>query len=88
MSVAYWGPIDIRCYGLPSICILFSGSSSYAKSDKAKLDLFYSYVIALYIIALTMFVQRFNAFEWTLITYLPNYVEFVTDFLLFGSTSI
>ncbi len=81
MSVAYWGPIGYTlAMACPVFAFLFSGASSYAKSDKAKLDLFYSYVIALYIIALTMFVQRFNAFEWTLLTYLPNYVEFVTDF--------
>ena len=81
MSVSIWGPIQYTlALACPVFAFLFSGSSSYAKSDLNKLSLFYSYVISLYIVALTMFVQWSNNTLWLLLTSLPNYVEFISNF--------
>lgn len=81
MSVSYWGPIQYTlALACPVFAFLFSGSSAYAKSDVKKLDLFYTYVIALYIIALSMFDQWLNFIQWLLLTSLPNYVEFISNF--------
>ena len=81
MSVSHWGPIQYTlALACPVFAFLFSGSSSYAKSDITKLSLFYSYVISLYVIALTMFVQWSNSTLWLLLTSLPNYVEFISNF--------
>lgn len=81
MSISYWGPIQYTlALACPVFAFLFSGSSSYAKSNASKLILFNSYVIALYIIAISMFDQFLNSTLWLLITSLPNYVEFISDF--------
>ncbi len=81
MSVSYWGPIQYTlALACPVFAFLFSGSSSYAKSDVTKLSLFYSYVIAIYLVALSMFDQWLNMIEWLLLTSLPNYVEFISNF--------
>lgn len=81
MSVDYWGPIKYTlALACPVFAFLFSGSSKYAKSDKTKLDLFYTYVIALYLVALSMFVQWMNIVQWILLNSLPNYVDFIVNF--------
>lgn len=81
VSVSYWGPIKYTfALACPVFAFLFSGPSSFAKAKNVKVTLFYTYVIGLYVIALSMFVQWLNQSCWLLLLSVPNYVELVTNF--------
>lgn len=81
VSVSYWGPIG---YTLALACVvfafLFSGQSEFGKSKNARVTLFYIYVIALYVIAVSMFTQFINGLAWILFLSVPNYTEIITEF--------
>ena len=81
ISTSYWGPIQ---YTLPFACpifaFLFSGSSKYADSKKIKLTLFYTYVISLYIMIISMVVQWVNFACWQALLLVPNYHIIATEF--------
>lgn len=81
ISVSYWGPIQYTlALACPVFAFLFSGPSSFAKAKNVKVTLFYTYIIGLYVIALSMFVQWLNKGAWLFLLSIPNYVELVTDF--------
>ena len=81
VSVSYWGPIKYTfALACPIFSFLFSGTSDFAKSKNTKVTLLYAYLIGLYIIAISMFVQWVNFFGWLLLISVPNYIEIVTDF--------
>lgn len=81
ISSNYWGPITYTfALACPVFAFAFSGSSSYSDTRAAKVTLFYTFLIGLYIIALSMFVQYFNAFAWLLFISSPSYVTIVTEF--------
>ena len=81
VSVSYWNPIQYTlALACPIFAFLFSGASSFASIKTAKLTLFYTYIIGLYIIAVSMFTQWLNMFGWLFLISIPNYVELVTDF--------
>lgn len=81
VSVSYWGPLKYTlALACPIFAFLFSGSSSFAKIKNVKVTLFYTFIIGLYIIALSMFVQWFNQGCWLFLMSIPNYVEIVTNF--------
>ncbi len=81
VSISYWGPIKYTlALACPIFAFLFSGNSSFAKAKNVKVTLFYTFIIGLYIIALSMFVQWFNQGCWLLLMAVPNYVEIVTNF--------
>ena len=81
VSVSYWGPIG---YTLALACVvfayLFSIQSEFATSKSMKVTLFYVYVIGLYVIALSMFVQWINELAWILFLSVPNYTEIIKEF--------
>ena len=81
VSSSYWGPfkytIALIC---PALAYAFSPKSSFANSRGQKVTLFYLYLIALYIIALSMFTQWLNQLLWILFISVPNYAEIVTQF--------
>lgn len=80
ISVSYWGPFKYTlAMACPIFAFLFSGSSSVAKSDKAKYSFVYLYVVALYIIGISMVTQWLNKFLWLLFISVPNYLEIVTS---------
>lgn len=80
-SLSYWGPIKYTLVlACPTFAFLFSGKSSFASSKKQKVTLFYTYLIGLYIIALSMFTQWINLGCWLLFISVPNYVEIATNF--------
>lgn len=80
ISVSYWGPFKYTlAMACPIFAFLFSGSSSFAKSDKAKYSFVYLYVVALYIIGISMVTQWLNKFLWLLFISVPNYLEIVTS---------
>ena len=80
ISVSYWGPIKYTlAMACPIFAFLFSGASSFAKSDNAKYSFVYLYVTALYIIGISMVSQWINQLLWLLFLSVPNYLEIVTD---------
>ena len=81
VSVSYWGPIKYTfVMACPIFAFLFSGNSSFASSKNTKVKIFYSFVVSLYIIVLSMFVQWTNMGIWLLLLNLPGYTTLVTDF--------
>ena len=81
VSVSYWGPFMYTfALACPVFAFLFSGSSEFASSKNTKVTLFYTYVVGLYIIALSMFVQWINRGAWLMLISLPGYTELVTDY--------
>ena len=81
ISLSYWGPIKYTlALACPVFAFCFSFSSKFIKSSQTKLSFFYVYCIALYIIALSMFVQFGNKLFWLIVFSAPNYVEILTEF--------
>ena len=81
VSVSYWGPIQYTlALACPIFAYLFSPSSEFATSKNMKVTLFFTYVITLYIVAISMFTQWLNRGFWLLLVSLPGYTELVTDF--------
>ena len=81
ISTSYWGPIKytfaLMC---PIFAFLFSGKSSFAKSRASKVTLFYTYLIGLYIISISMFTQWLNMGLWIAFLSVPNYSHIITEF--------
>ncbi len=81
VSHSYWGPIE---YTLALACVAlayaFSPTSKFAKTKAHKVTLFYIYIIALYIVVISMFTQWLNMGMWLLLLSVPNYVEIITEF--------
>lgn len=81
VSISYWGPIQYTlALACPVFAYLFAPSSSFGKVKSEKVTLFYTFVIGLYIIALSMFTQWLNAAAWLLLISVPNYVDIITNF--------
>ena len=81
LSYSYWGPIQYTlAFACPIFAFLFSGASKYADSKKTKLTLFYTYVITLYIMIVSMIVQWVNYTCWQAILFVPNYHIIATEF--------
>ena len=81
ISSDYWGPfLYTFALACPVFAYLFSGPSKFTKGSKMKITFFYLYCIALYIIALSMFVQWFNAIAWIAFTFVPNFSGIVAEF--------
>ena len=81
VSVSYWGPFMYTfALACPIFAFLFSGGSKFATSNRVKVNLFHTYVISLYIIALSMFVQWANMGIWSALISLPGYSTLATEF--------
>lgn len=81
VSYSYWGPIQYTlALACPVFAYLFSGTSEFSTSKKQKVTLFFLYVIALAIIASSMFNQWINQGLWLLIISHPHYIDIVTNF--------
>lgn len=81
MSVSYWGPIQYTlAFACPVFAFLFSGSSKYADCKKTKLTLFYTYVMTLYILIISMITQWVNFACWEALLCVPNYHIIATEF--------
>ena len=68
VSYSYWGPIE---YTLALACPIFGYAfaipSKFVKNKTYQVTFFYVYVIALYIIAISMFTQWLNMGAWLLL---------------------
>ena len=81
VSVSYWGPIKYTlAMACPVFAYLFSPSSEFASSKNMKVTLFLTYIVTLYIVALSMFTQWINRAAWMFLISLPGYVELVSGF--------
>lgn len=81
VSTSYWGPIKYTlAIACPVLAFSFSGSSAFADSKAKKITLFYTYLIGLYIIMLSMVTQWVNMGCWLLLISTPNYVNIVEEF--------
>lgn len=81
ISVSYWGPLAYTfAFACPVFAFLFSFSSKFAKDTQDKFRFTILYIIILYIMAISMFVQWLNQAGWLLLLSVPNYVEIVTEF--------
>lgn len=81
VSSSYWGPFKYTlALACPAFAFAFSGKSSFANNRASKVTLFYTYLIAIYIIATSMFTQWLNAGLWVLFLSVPNYANIVTEF--------
>ena len=81
VSVSYWGPLKYTlAMACPVFAYLFSPSSEFASSKSMKVTLFFTYVVTLYIVAISMFTQWINMAGWIFLISLPGYTELVTNF--------
>ena len=81
VSSSYWGPFRYTlALACPAFAFAFSGKSSFAHDRANKTTLFYTYLTAIYIIAISMFTQWLNGGLWILFTSVPNYANIVTEF--------
>ena len=81
VSVSYWGPIQYTlAMACPVFAYLFSPPSEFATSKNMKVTLFLTYVVTLYIVAVSMFTQGINRIVWLFLISLPGYTELVTNF--------
>lgn len=81
VSVSYWGPFQYTLAMLcPIFAYLFSPKSEFASSKGMKVTLFYTYVVTLYIVAISMFTQWLNRGLWLILISLPGYTELVSNF--------
>ncbi len=81
IASSYWGPFQYTlALACPVFAFLFSYASKFVKASRAKLSFFYVYCISLYIIALSMFVQWFNAAGWILLSFTPGFSTIISNF--------
>lgn len=81
VSVSYWGPFQYTlALACPIFAYLFAPPSEFATSKSMKVTLFFTYAVALYIVALSMFVQWTNRGVWLFLISLPGYTDLVTNY--------
>ncbi len=81
VSISYWGPIQYTlAMACPIFAYLFSPSSEFASSKNMKVTLFFTYIVTLYIVAISMFTQWLNMAAWIFLVSLPGYTELVSNF--------
>ena len=81
VSVSYWGPFMYTfALACPVFAFLFCYGSKFVTSNKKKEMFFDLYVIALYIIGISMVVQWVNELIWFGLISLPNYGVLATQF--------
>lgn len=81
VSVSYWGPIKYTlALACPVFAYLFAPSSEFASSKSAKVTLFFTYIITLYVVAISMITQWINTAVWIFLISLPGYTELVSNF--------
>ena len=78
---SYWNPIQYTlAFACPVFAFLFSCSSKFVKSQQMKVSFLFTYIVALYILVISMFSQWINALGWTLLLSQPNYPKVATEF--------
>lgn len=81
IGTSYWGPFMYTfALACPVFAFLFGFASKFASSNNMKSTLFNLYVICLYTIAVSMFVQGMNRLIWFGLLSLPGYPVLATEF--------
>lgn len=81
VSYSYWGPIQYTiALACPCFAFAFCPKSKFAKSKGYKVTLFYVFMTAFYVVAISMFTQWLNMGAWLLLLSVPNYTELITEF--------
>lgn len=81
VSYSYWGPIQYTlALACPCFAWAFCPASKFAKTKGYKVTLFYVFITAFYVIAISMFTQWLNMGAWLLLLSVPNYTELITEF--------
>ena len=81
VSYAYWGPIQyVLALACPTFAFTFCPKSKFAKNKAYKVTLFYVFITAFYVVAISMFTQWLNMGAWLLLLSVPNYTELITEF--------
>lgn len=77
----YWNPIQYTlAFACPVFAFLFSCSSKFVKSQEMKVSFLYTYMIALYVLLISMIAQWLNAAGWLALLSLPQYPKLATEF--------
>ena len=81
IASSYWNPLQYTlAFACPVFAFLFSCSSKYGKTQQIKVSFLYSYVIALYVLIISMFTQWINAAGWLGLLSLPQYPTIATEY--------
>lgn len=81
LPASIWNPIQYTlAFACPVFAFLFSCSSKFVKSQEMKVSFLYTYMVALYIIAITMFTEWINTAGWIGLLSLPQYPKIATQF--------
>ena len=81
VAYSYWGPIEYTlAFAAVVFAFYFSFGSKFVKADIDKLRFFNTYVICLYVLAVSFAVQGLNSLAWTFILSVPNYAEIVSEY--------
>ncbi len=81
VSYSYWGPIQYTlALACPCFAFAFSPKSKFSKNKTYKVKLFYIFLIAFYVIAISMITQWVNMGAWLFLLSIPNYTEIITEF--------
>ena len=81
VAYSYWGPIEYTlAFAVVVFAFYFSFGSKFVKADVDKLRFFNTYVICLYVLAVSFAVQGLNSLAWTFILSVPNYAEIVSEY--------
>ncbi len=81
VSYSYWGPIQYTlALACPCFAFAFMPKSKFAKSKGYKVTLFYVFMTAFYVVAISMLTQWLNMGAWLLLLSVPNYTELITEF--------
>lgn len=81
VSYSYWGPIKYAfALACPCFAFAFTPKSKFSKNKGYKVKLFYVFLIAFYVIAISMITQWVNMGAWLFLLSVPNYTELITEF--------
>lgn len=81
IASSYWNPIQYTlAFACPVFAFLFSCSSKFVKSQEMKLSFLYTYIVALYILIISMVTQWLNSVCWLGLLSLPKYPIIATEF--------
>lgn len=81
VSYSYWGPIQYTlALACPCFAFAFCPTSKFAKTKGYKVTLFYVFITAFYVVAISMLAQWLNMGAWLLLLSVPNYTNLITEF--------
>ena len=81
LPASIWNPIQYTlAFACPVFAFLFSCSSKFVKSQQMKVSFLYTYMVALYILAISMFTEWINTAGWMGLLSLPQYPRLATQF--------